>query len=183
MSIGTVAGDAALNARIRAAIRAVPDFPAPGILFRDVTPLLADGRLFRDVTTAMASAFTGMNVTHVAGVESRGFIFAAPVAQHLGAGFVPIRKKGKLPGQTVGRRYGLEYGSDELQMHRDACPPGSRVLIVDDVLATGGTAAASSELVEEIGASVVGFSFLAVLAALDGRARLGRYDIAAVLQL
>ena len=183
MTICSSATDAALVARIRAAIRDVPDFPAPGILFRDVTPLLADGGLFRSVTAVMAGAFAKLHVTHVAGVESRGFIFGAPVAQQLGAGFVPIRKKGKLPGETVERRYGLEYGSDELQMHRDACPPGSRVLIVDDVLATGGTAAASAELVEEIGAVVAGFSFLAVLEALNGHARLGRYDIATVLRL
>lgn len=174
--------DDALLARIRDAIRDVPDFPAPGILFRDVTPLLGNGDLFRDVTDAMAAPFARARVTHVAGIESRGFILGAPVAQKLGAGFIPIRKKGKLPGPTVARRYGLEYGADELEMHRDACPAGSRVLVVDDVLATGGTATASAELLEEVGASVTGFSFLVTLDALKGRERLARFEMRTLLR-
>lgn len=183
MSIALSSSDSALIARIREAIRDVPDFPAPGILFRDVTPMLGDGRLFRDVTDAMAAPFLGGRITHVAGIESRGFILGAPVAQKLGAGFVPIRKKGKLPGATVARRYGLEYGADELEMHRDACEPGTRVLIVDDVLATGGTAAASVELVQEVGATVAGCSFLVALDALEGGARLKRFDVRTLLRL
>ena len=157
---------------MRASIRDIPDFPSPGILFRDITPLLADGALFRDVTAAMAAAFVGAGVTHVAGIESRGFVLAAPVAQSLGAGFIPIRKQGKLPWKTVGRAYGLEYGTDRLEIHEDACPGDCRVLIVDDVLATGGTARASAELVRLVGGSVVGFSFLIALSALGGESRL-----------
>jgi len=116
-------------------------------------------------------------VTHVAGIESRGFMLAAPVAQTLGAGFIPIRKKGKLPWKTIGRAYGLEYGTDQLEIQTDACPPGSRVLVVDDVLATGGTAQASAELVEAVGGAVVGFSFLVTLDALDGASRLASYRV------
>lgn len=183
MSIALSSADSALAARVRDAIRDVPDFPVPGVLFRDVTPLLGDGDLFRKTTDAMAAAFARAGVTHVAGIESRGFILGAPVAQILGAGFIPIRKKGKLPGETVARRYGLEYGTDELEMHRDACGPGSRVLIVDDVLATGGTASASAELVQDAGGSVTGFSFFAVLEALTGAARLERFDVRTLLRL
>jgi adenine phosphoribosyltransferase len=165
--------DPRFAARIRAGIRDIPDFPSPGILFRDITPLLADGALFRDVTAAMAAPFAGAGVTHVVGIESRGFVLAAPVAQSLGAGFIPIRKQGKLPWKTVGREYGLEYGSGELEIHADACPGDCRVLIVDDVLATGGTAAASAELVRSVGGTVVGYSFLIALGALGGEPRLG----------
>jgi adenine phosphoribosyltransferase len=161
-----------LVARIRAGIRDIPDFPSPGILFRDITPLLADGALFRDVTAAMAAPFAGAGVTHVAGIESRGFVLAAPVAQSLGAGFIPIRKQGKLPWKTVSREYGLEYGSGQLEIHADACPGGCRVLIVDDVLATGGTARASADLVGMVGGTVLGFSFLLALDALGGESRL-----------
>jgi len=166
-----------LAERIRGAIRDVPDFPAAGILFRDITPLLGNAKLFRDVTEGMATRFAAERVTHVAGIESRGFVLAAPVAQRLGAGFIPIRKKGKLPWNSIGRTYGLEYGTDQLEIHTDACPPGSRVLVVDDVLATGGTARASAELIEEIGSRVVGFSFLIVLAALDGGSRLAGHRV------
>jgi len=175
--------DAPLVTRVRAAIRDVPDFPAPGILFRDVTPLLAAGSLFREVTVAMAAPFVETDVAYVVGIESRGFIFGAPVAQQLGAGFIPMRKKGKLPGPTVSRPYGLEYGTDELEVQSGACAAGSRVLIVDDVLATGGTALVAAELVEAIGASVVGFSFLAALDALDGGRRLQDYGIRTILRL
>jgi adenine phosphoribosyltransferase len=168
-----------LVARVRSSIRDIPDFPSPGILFRDITPLLGDGALFRDVTAAMAAAYAGAGVTHVAGIESRGFVLAAPVAQSLGAGFIPIRKKGKLPWKTVGREYGLEYGTDQLEIHADACPGDCRVLIVDDVLATGGTALAAAELVRMVGGTVVGFSFLIALGALGGEPRLApdRIDI------
>lgn len=175
--------DSALLERMRRGIRDVPDFPTAGILFRDITPLLGDAALFRDVTDAMAEPFAALRVTHVAGIESRGFILAAPIAQRLGAGFVPIRKKGKLPWHSVGRGYGLEYGTDQLEIHTDATPPGARVLVVDDVLATGGTACASAELVEEIGATVAGFSFLIGLESLGGAARLGRFLATTLLQL
>ena len=163
--------------RISRAIRNVPDFPVPGVMFRDITPLLGNAELFRDVTDAMASAFATEGITHVAGIESRGFVLAAPVAQRLGAGFIPIRKKGKLPWKTLGKAYGLEYGTDQLEVHTDACPRGSRVLIVDDVLATGGTARASAGLIEEIGGAVVGLSFLITLGALDGASRLKGYRV------
>lgn len=164
--------DVALDARIRSALRDVPDFPRPGILFKDVTPLLADASLFAAVTHAMASPFMNEGVTHVAGIESRGFIFGAPVAQALGAGFIPIRKPGKLPHRALSQEYALEYGTDRLEMHADACPAGSRVLIVDDVLATGGTAAAACALVERAGGDVVGCAFLLAIGALHGAERL-----------
>jgi adenine phosphoribosyltransferase len=170
-------------ARIRAAIRDVPDFPVPGIRFRDITPLLADAELFIEVTDAMATPFLDAGITHVAGIESRGFILAAPVAQRLRGGFIPIRKRGKLPGPTLRERYGLEYGTDELEIHRDACPAASRVLIVDDVLATGGTALASARLIEEAGGTVAGFSFLAVLSSHAGASRLDEFGVRAVLRL
>ncbi|MDF1502630.1 adenine phosphoribosyltransferase [Roseisolibacter sp. H3M3-2] len=161
-----------LEARVLAALRDVPDFPKPGIRFKDVTPLLADGALFRATTDAMAAWYEGAGVTRVAGVESRGFILAAPIAQRLGVGFVPLRKPGKLPWQRRRVDYALEYGTDGLEAHLDACA-GDRVLVVDDVLATGGTAAAACELVEGLGGTVVGCAFLLALDFLDGRARLG----------
>ena len=158
--------------RATSALRDVPDFPSAGILFKDITPLLADGPLLADVTGAMAGPFRDRGVTHVAGIESRGFILGAAVALHLGVGFVPIRKPGKLPWKTVRRAYTLEYGTAELEAHTDACVAGSRVLVVDDVLATGGTADAACALVEEVGGTVVGCSFLLEIGALNGRARL-----------
>ena len=160
-----------LERRVLAALRDVPDFPKPGVLFKDVTPLLADGPLFRDATGAMAAWFAEARVTRVAGIESRGFILGAPIAQHLGVGFVPLRKPGKLPYERRSVAYALEYGSDALEAHVDACP-GDRVLIVDDVLATGGTAAAACALVEAVGGTVVGCAFLLALDFLGGRARL-----------
>ena len=177
------APDAVLVDRIQGAIRDVPDFPAPGIIFRDITALLGDAALFRDVTDAMAEPFAQERVTHVAGIESRGFMLAAPIAQRLGAGFIPIRKAGKLPGPTARRSYGLEYGSGQLEIHRDACPPGSRVVIVDDVLATGGTAEASAGLIEEVGGHIVGFSFLLALDALRGAGRLEHFAVRSLLHL
>ena len=166
-----MAGDA-LAQRIARALRDVPDFPKPGIVFKDITPVLADARLFAESTAALAGAFESEGVTHVAGIESRGFILAAPVAQTLGAGFVPIRKPGKLPWTSVGKDYALEYGTDRLEMHADAVGSGSRVLLVDDVLATGGTASAAAALIEESGAMLVGCAFLLAIAPLRGEERL-----------
>jgi adenine phosphoribosyltransferase len=159
-------------AALRAAIRDVADFPSPGVLFKDISPLLGDAALFARATDAMARPFRESGVTHVVGIESRGFIFGAPVAQELRAGFVPARKRGKLPAACVGVEYALEYGTASLEMHADSLPPGARVLLVDDVLATGGTAAAALQLIERLGAAVVGCCFLASLTFLGGEARL-----------
>ena len=157
---------------VRALIRDIPDFPTPGILFRDITPLLADAAGFGAVIEGLAEPFVG-ECDVVVGVEARGFIFGAPVAHRLGVGFVPIRKPEKLPHDTVTQSYDLEYGTDTLEMHRDALDANRRVLIVDDVLATGGTAAAAAALVISTGASVVGLAFVLEIAALRGRERLG----------
>jgi adenine phosphoribosyltransferase len=151
-------------------IRDVPDYPSPGILFKDITPLLADGPAFAAVVDALAAGADG--VTKVAGIEARGFILAAPVAYTLGAGFVPVRKQGKLPAQTYAESYELEYGSATLEMHIDAFAPSDRVLIVDDVLATGGTAAATTQLVRRAGATVAGIVVLLELGFLGGRGKL-----------
>jgi len=163
-----------LETEIRKAIRDVPDFPKPGIVFKDITPLLANARLFVATTSALAAPFEHADVTHVVAIESRGFILGAPVAQRLGAGFVPVRKAGKLPARTEAEEYALEYGTDTLEIHADACDWARkpRVLIVDDVLATGGTADATCRLVEKLGAKVVGFSFLVALSFLPGLERL-----------
>ena len=174
--------DSTLSDRLRAALRDVPDFPKPGVLFKDVTPVLRDGALFREVTATMAEPFRGAGVTRVAGIESRGFIFGAPIAQHLGVGFVPLRKPGKLPWNRQHVAYALEYGTDGLEAHVDACP-GDRVVIVDDVLATGGTAGAACELVEAVGGTVVGCSVLLSLDFLGGAARLAGRPVRALLHL
>ena len=168
---------------LRAAVRDIPDFPKPGIVFKDVTPALADAALFRATTEELARPWRGAAITHVVGIESRGFIFGAPVAQALGAGFVPIRKPGKLPFRRERIDYALEYGTDALEIHADACGDGGRVLIVDDVLATGGTAAAAAELVERLGATVAGLAFVLELGFLDGRSRLGGRAASAILRL
>jgi adenine phosphoribosyltransferase len=161
-----------LVARVTRGLRDVPDFPSPGILFKDITPVLADGALFGAVVDGMAAPFRADAVTHVAGIESRGFILGAPIARALGAGFIPLRKPGKLPWRALRVDYALEYGVDALEMHEDALPPGSRVLVVDDVLATGGTAAAACALVEGTGADLVGISVLLCISALGGMRRL-----------
>jgi adenine phosphoribosyltransferase len=173
----------ALVERLQRTLRDVPDFPKPGIIFKDITPVLADADLFADVTAAMAAPFEGSGITHVAGIESRGFILAAPVAQTLAAGFLPIRKSGKLPWRTYGRDYALEYGMDRLEMHVDACEGGARVLLVDDVFATGGTAMAASALIEDLGGTVVGCSFLLTIAALAGMGRLAGRDVRSLLNV
>lgn len=156
--------------------RDVADFPTPGVMFKDITPLFADAAAFANVLGLLAQRHEG-RVDVVAGVEARGFVIGAPLAQRLGVGFVPIRKEGKLPGDVVAQSYDLEYGSATIEMHRDAVSPEARVLVVDDVLATGGTAVAACELVEKVGGRVVGFDVLVELAFLGGRARLQRWPI------
>lgn len=163
----------------RSLILDVPDFPQPGILFRDVTPLLESGAGLRSAVDALAGSFTNIDV--VAGIESRGFIFGAPVAYALGVGMVPVRKPGKLPRATASADYSLEYGTNTLQLHRDAVAPNQRVLIVDDVLATGGTAAATVALIEELGAEVAGVAVLIELTALEGRAKLGDVPLVSLI--
>jgi adenine phosphoribosyltransferase len=157
-----------LRTEIQLAIRDIPDFPAPGILFKDITPVLADPGLLVRTTDAMARPFLGQGITRVAAIESRGFLFGAPIACALGAGLVPLRKPGKLPFETIREDYQLEYGSDALEMHVDAVERGARVLIVDDVLATGGTAAAAGRLIECAGGVVAGISVLLSISALNG---------------
>jgi len=163
-------------------IRDVPDFPKPGILFRDVTPLLADPGALRGAVEALAEPFRGLGVERVLGIESRGFILGAPVALALGAGLVIVRKPGKLPWETVSASYELEYGEDTVEMHVDAVRPGQKVLIVDDLVATGGTAAAAVELVRRKEADLVGASFLIELEALGGRGRLAVPQVHTVLR-
>jgi adenine phosphoribosyltransferase len=170
-----------LGRRIRSRLHDVPDFPKPGIVFKDITPLLADGPLFRAVVEALAEPFRHERITHVIGIESRGFLFASPVAMALGAGVVPVRKPGKLPRETQRETYALEYGTDSLEMHRDGCPQGSRVLVVDDVLATGGTAAATCRLARRLGADVVACAFLLGIGALKGESALGGIRIHTLL--
>lgn len=158
--------------QVRQSLRAIPDYPKPGILFQDITPVLRDGPLLRDVISELCRPFRDRGVTHVLGIEARGFILGGAVATALGAGFVPARKPGKLPWERVAEAYDLEYGSDSLEAHRDAWPQGSRVLVVDDVLATGGTARAAGQLARGLGAELMGWSFLLEIAALGGRERL-----------
>jgi adenine phosphoribosyltransferase len=162
---------------IEAFIRTIPDFPIPGILFRDITPLLKDTQGFRRSVDLFVDRFRDRHIDHVVGIESRGYIFGAPVAYAIGAGFIPIRKPGKLPSTTLSEEYALEYGTNSLEIHSDAIRRGERVLIVDDLLATGGTAAATGRLLERLGAQVEAFAFLIELAALGGRAKLGNAEV------
>jgi adenine phosphoribosyltransferase len=171
---------AAVRDRLRALIRDVPDFPKPGILFKDITPLMADARALADVTRLMADPWRKEALQHVVGIESRGFILGACIARELDVGFIPVRKPGKLPAATARVEYALEYGTDALEVHTDACRRGARVLIVDDVLATGGTAKAACDLMDRIGAEVAGLSFLMVLEFLNGRTRVNHPRIASV---
>jgi len=175
------ASDPSLDADLRAAIRDIPDFPKPGILFKDITPVLADARLLRRTVAAMAAPFADAAVSYVVGVESRGFILGAPIALELEAGFIPVRKPGKLPHRTTAAEYALEYGTDRLEIHADACAPDARVLVVDDVLATGGTAGATCRLVEAVGGVVVGCSFLISLSFLPGPAALSGRRVASLV--
>jgi adenine phosphoribosyltransferase len=172
----------ARRALLRSRVRDVPDFPKPGILFRDLTPLMGDGVAMREAIDLLAEAAVRHRPELVVAIESRGFIFGAPVAASLGVGFVPVRKPGKLPHKTRRREYDLEYGTDALEMHADAVVHGARVVVVDDLLATGGTAAATVELVREIGGHVVGAAFVVELELLRGRDRLAGVPIDALLK-
>lgn len=162
---------------IEALIRAIPDFPIPGILFRDITPLLKDKQGFRDAVDLFVERFKGRGIEHVVGIEARGYILGAPIAYAIGAGFIPVRKPGKLPYERLSEEYALEYGSNALEIHADAIAEGERVLVVDDLLATGGTAAATARLLERLGARVEAFAFLVELEALGGRKQLGDAEI------
>lgn len=174
---------------LRSLVRDIPDWPRPGVTFRDITPLLADAAAFRGCIDAIADRFArgladegGGPVDRVLGAEARGFIVAAPVAHRLDAGFVPVRKAGKLPWEIEAEEYALEYGEDLLEIHRDGVHPGQRVLVVDDVLATGGTAAACVRLVERLGGVVVGVAVLLELADLGGRAALAGHDVVSLVR-
>ena len=158
-------------------VRDIGDYPTEGVMFRDITPLLGDADGFHRSVDELVLRFRNVPVDRVLGIEARGFIIAAPVAYELRAGFVPVRKAGKLPWAVVREEYSLEYGHDKLEMHRDAIHPGERILVIDDVLATGGTAAATCRLVEELGGVVVGLGFLIELESLGGRARLGERSV------
>ena len=166
---------------IETLIRAIPDFPIPGILFRDITPLLKDKQGFRRTIDLFVERFTGREIDYVVGVEARGYIFGAPIAYAIGAGFIPVRKPGKLPYEKLNEEYALEYGSNALEIHADAIGKGDRVLVVDDLLATGGTAAATGRLLERLGASVDAFAFLVELTALNGREKLAGHDVVTFL--
>lgn len=168
--------------RLRRLIRDIPDYPKAGIVFKDITPLLRDPEAFMATTEAMAAPFAGVGITHVVAIESRGFILGGPVAQALDAGFIPVRKPGKLPSETRREEYALEYGTDALEIHADAVDGQARVLIVDDVLATGGTALATGSLVESLGARVVGYSFLIALSFLPGLSRMAGKQVERLIE-
>ncbi len=170
-----------LKSRLVSTIRDVPDFPKPGILFKDITPVLARPELMRGITDHLAQVYAGQRVDAVVGMESRGFIFGAPLAMALGAAFVPARKPGKLPYEKISEEYALEYGTARLDMHTDAVSRGHRVLIVDDLIATGGTALATAKLVERLGGEVVGLAFVIELGFLEGRKVLERYAVESIV--
>ena len=167
-----------LENELAAAIRNIPDYPKPGIMFRDITTLLGDARAFRRAVDELVQPWAGSKVDQVAGIEARGFILGGAVAHQLSAGFVPIRKKGKLPAETASITYALEYGVDEIEIHRDAIVPGEKVLVVDDLIATGGTAAAAVELLQRLGADVIGTCFVIDLPELGGADKLRAMDVA-----
>ncbi len=167
---------------LKSAIREIPDWPKKGILFYDITTLLKDGPHFREAVDALVAPYSGQKIDLVVGIEARGFIFAPTVAFAVGAGFVPVRKPGKLPAPTHRATYELEYGTDSLEIHRDAIVPGHRVLIVDDLIATGGTAKAVAELVEKMGGVVVGLAFVIELGFLHGREKLSRYSLTSLVK-
>jgi adenine phosphoribosyltransferase len=163
--------------QLESLIRAIPDFPIPGILFRDITPLLSDAGGFKAMVDLFVDKFRGANVEYVVGIEARGYMLGAPVAYALGAGFIPVRKPGKLPGEKYSEEYELEYGTNTLEIHADAVTRGKRVLVIDDLLATGGTMAATLRLLERLGAQIAGVGVLIELAALNGRAALPGVDV------
>jgi adenine phosphoribosyltransferase len=163
-------------------IRDVPDFPKEGIVFKDITTLIKDPQAFRKVIDVLTEHYAGQQIDLVVAVEARGYIFGAPVACKLGAGFVPVRKVGKLPAETVREEYELEYGTDSVEMHRDAIQPGQKVLIVDDLIATGGSAAATARLVERLGGDVVSIAFLIELGFLHGVEKLKEYDVFTIIE-
>jgi adenine phosphoribosyltransferase len=167
---------------IKALIRDIPDFPKAGILFRDITTLLKDAEGFKYTIDALVEKCAEFKPDYIVGMESRGFIFAAPMACQMGAGFVPVRKPGKLPTEAYSVEYALEYGTDRLEMHKDAIEPGKRVLIVDDVIATGGTAAATAKLIELSGGELVAFAFLSELTFLEGRKNLPKVPIVSLIE-
>jgi adenine phosphoribosyltransferase len=172
-----------LDETVRRTLRPIPDHPKPGILFQDITPVLQDGPLFGQVVEAMAAPFRAKTITHVMGIEARGFILGGAVATALHAGFVPARKPGKLPWERVSESYALEYGTDALEAHRDALPGDARVLVVDDVLATGGTARAAGRLAQSLGGALVGWSFLLEISFLEGRRQLTGGDCTVLVRL
>jgi adenine phosphoribosyltransferase len=167
---------------LRGLVRDVADFPKPGVVYKDITPLLANVDAFRFTIDALADHFAGQTIDHVAGIEARGFLLAAPLAYRCGAGVIPLRKPGKLPADVAGEDYLLEYGTDRLEVHRDLVGSGERVLIVDDVLATGGTAACAARLLTSVGVEVIGFGFLLDLAFLGGAGKLEQYEVMSVLR-
>ena len=174
--------DEELIKSLKAAIREIPDWPKPGILFYDITTLLKQGNCFTRAIDALTEPYKGKKIDVVLGMEARGFIFAPTVAYALGAGFVPVRKPGKLPAEKLQVNYELEYGTDSLEIHKDAVMPGQRALIVDDLIATGGTAKAVAEMTESIGAKVVGLAFMVELTFLNGRKKINGYDIHSLLK-
>ena len=167
--------------KIEEYVRSIPDFPEPGIMFRDVTSVLQDPEGLKLAIDSMIRLLDGVDFDVIAGAESRGFIFGAPIAYALGKAFVPIRKKGKLPCETISEKYDLEYGTAEIEMHKDAIKPGQKVVVVDDLIATGGTIEASIKMIEKLGGEVVKVLFLMELAGLKGRDRLAGYDVASVI--
>lgn len=167
---------------LRALIREIPDFPKPGILFRDITTLLKDPDGLRYTIDRLSEEFSDLDVDAIAGMESRGFIFGVPLAYRMGLGFIPVRKRGKLPAPTYSAEYDLEYGSDHLEIHQDALHPGNRVLIVDDLIATGGTAAATAKLVEQAQCQIAGFGFIIELTDLEGRRTLPDVPIVSLVE-
>jgi len=166
---------------LKAAVRDVADFPKPGIVFKDITPILADPKLFKHAVHLMADTVGDLKIDKIVGIEARGFIFGAALAHHLGVGFIPLRKKGKLPWKTHEQAYSLEYGEAVIELHQDAVIEGEKVLLVDDLLATGGTTAAAIKLLERLNAKLVGIAYLVELTFLDGRSKLGQHPIHSIL--
>ncbi len=163
-------------------IRTVPDFPKPGIGFKDITTLLKNGKALRQSVDELAEKFTGKKIDKIVGIESRGFIFGTAIAYKWNIGFIPVRKPGKLPAETISQEYELEYGTDKIEIHKDAISPADKILIVDDLLATGGTAAATVELVKELGGDIQGIGFLIELTFLNGRQKLGDYEVVSLIE-